>query len=95
MMAGCGTMVRDFYRDNPGDYAALIMICQPWGSMGLAERTKALPPDSRSSIKRTAAQHIESPSHWLPKLYLGLQNHPSVPLPEWVRPKKIRQVPMP
>ncbi|GGE30265.1 hypothetical protein GCM10011360_17880 [Primorskyibacter flagellatus] len=31
MMAGCGTMVRDFYRNSPGDCAALIMICQPYG----------------------------------------------------------------
>ena len=31
MMAGCGTMVRDFYRGSPGDCAALIMICQPYG----------------------------------------------------------------
>lgn len=30
-MAGTKTMVRDFYRDSPGDCAALIMICQPYG----------------------------------------------------------------
>ena len=31
MMAGSGQMVREFYRGNPGDCAALIMICQPYG----------------------------------------------------------------
>lgn len=31
MMSGSGQMVRDFYRGNPGDCAALIMICQPYG----------------------------------------------------------------
>ena len=31
MMASAGTMVRDFYRNSPGDCAALIMICQPYG----------------------------------------------------------------
>ena len=31
MMASSGQMVRDFYRNNPGDCAALIMICQPYG----------------------------------------------------------------
>lgn len=31
MMSGAGQMVRDFYRGNPGDCAALIMICQPYG----------------------------------------------------------------
>jgi len=31
MMAASQHMVRDFYRDNPGDCAALIMICQPYG----------------------------------------------------------------
>ena len=31
MMAQSGQMVRDFYRGNPGDCAALIMICQPYG----------------------------------------------------------------
>lgn len=31
MMAASGQMVRDFYRGNPGDCAALIMICQPYG----------------------------------------------------------------
>lgn len=30
-MAGAKQMVRDFYRDSPGDCAALIMICQPYG----------------------------------------------------------------
>lgn len=31
MMSASGQMVRDFYRGNPGDCAALIMICQPYG----------------------------------------------------------------
>ena len=31
LMATSGQMVRDFYRGNPGDCAALIMICQPYG----------------------------------------------------------------
>lgn len=31
LMSGSGQMVRDFYRGNPGDCAALIMICQPYG----------------------------------------------------------------
>lgn len=31
MMAASGQMVRDFYRNNAGDCAALIMICQPYG----------------------------------------------------------------
>ena len=31
LMAVSGQMVRDFYRNNPGDCAALIMICQPYG----------------------------------------------------------------
>lgn len=31
LMSGSGNMVRDFYRGNPGDCAALIMICQPYG----------------------------------------------------------------
>ena len=31
LMAASGQMVRDFYRGNPGDCAALIMICQPYG----------------------------------------------------------------
>lgn len=31
LMAKSGQMVRDFYRNNPGDCAALIMICQPYG----------------------------------------------------------------
>lgn len=31
MMSQSGQMVRDFYRGNPGDCAALIMICQPYG----------------------------------------------------------------
>jgi hypothetical protein len=31
LMAGSGQMIRDFYRGNPGDCAALIMICQPYG----------------------------------------------------------------
>jgi len=31
MMSVSGQMVRDFYRGNPGDCAALIMICQPYG----------------------------------------------------------------
>jgi ribosome modulation factor len=31
MMSASGQMVRDFYRNNPGDCAALIMICQPYG----------------------------------------------------------------
>lgn len=31
MMSNSGQMVRDFYRGNPGDCAALIMICQPYG----------------------------------------------------------------
>ncbi|UWQ30216.1 recombinase RecT [Leisingera sp. M523] len=31
MMATSGSMIRDFYRESPGDCAALIMICQPYG----------------------------------------------------------------
>jgi hypothetical protein len=31
MMSASGQMIRDFYRGNPGDCAALIMICQPYG----------------------------------------------------------------
>lgn len=31
LVAGSGSMVRDIYRNNPGDCAALIMICQPYG----------------------------------------------------------------
>lgn len=31
MMSSSGSMIRDFYRGNPGDCAALIMICQPYG----------------------------------------------------------------
>jgi ribosome modulation factor len=31
MMSQSGQMVRDFYRGNAGDCAALIMICQPYG----------------------------------------------------------------
>ena len=31
LMSASGSMVRDFYRGNPGDCAALIMICQPYG----------------------------------------------------------------
>lgn len=31
LVAASGTMVRDFYRNSPGDCAALIMICQPYG----------------------------------------------------------------
>lgn len=31
LMSSSGAMVRDFYRGNPGDCAALIMICQPYG----------------------------------------------------------------
>lgn len=31
MMAASGPMVRDFYRNNPGACAGLIMICQPYG----------------------------------------------------------------
>lgn len=31
LMSASGQMVRDFYRGNPGDCAALIMICQPYG----------------------------------------------------------------
>ena len=31
MMAASGPMVRDFYRNNAGACAALIMICQPYG----------------------------------------------------------------
>jgi len=31
IMAGSGTMIREFYRGNPGDCVALIMICQPYG----------------------------------------------------------------
>jgi len=31
LMAASGQMVRDFYRGNAGDCAALIMICQPYG----------------------------------------------------------------
>lgn len=31
MMAASGLMVRDFYRDNPGACAALIMVCAPYG----------------------------------------------------------------
>lgn len=31
MMSASKTMIRDFYRDSPGDCAALIMICQPYG----------------------------------------------------------------
>lgn len=31
LVSQSGTMVRDFYRGSPGDCAALIMICQPYG----------------------------------------------------------------
>jgi ribosome modulation factor len=31
MMAQSGPMVRDFYRNNPGACAALIMVCAPYG----------------------------------------------------------------
>lgn len=31
LMSASGQMIRDFYRGNPGDCAALIMICQPYG----------------------------------------------------------------
>lgn len=31
MMSSSGSMIREFYRGNPGDCAALIMICQPYG----------------------------------------------------------------
>lgn len=31
LMSASGQMVRDFYRNSPGDCAALIMICQPYG----------------------------------------------------------------
>lgn len=31
LVSASGTMVRDFYRNSPGDCAALIMICQPYG----------------------------------------------------------------
>lgn len=31
MMSQSGQMVRDFYRGNAGDCAALIMMCQPYG----------------------------------------------------------------
>jgi hypothetical protein len=31
LLATSGTMIKDFYRNSPGDCAALIMICQPYG----------------------------------------------------------------
>lgn len=30
-LAGSGTMIKDMYRNNPGDCMGLIMICQPYG----------------------------------------------------------------